>query len=468
MAHLAPVTRESLPDFDLYAELEVSRHASVEVIDAAYRVLVKQHHPDVSQPLDAERIKRINLAHTWLIDPDRRRRYDRETTPPPTQVVRGASRARLDAEDAESALAASARVASKAFGPNTGDVRQFLAELRALDELRAWQIRDGKASVDPEAYEAARHAAFLIGQVERRSEWLLARDAASVIARGKLADSPLAGEITQVLADIAGAIVIRDLIMPADFHQLLLPWTWRDERALAASPIRGGALRVAAGAGGIAGASLTGARHVVTSAPAMAVAALVGVVALAGVWSLLTGSKGPSPAVAVDATGRPTNGATLLPSAETAPATVAPSGTALETTEPTVTAGPGITASPTHIPATLPPGATPRITPRPTPTPPGQTPTPTPAPTPTPTPAPTPTPVPTPTPSPPINCVVPNLISVNTSNAQALWSARGFTTTLVYSPHTPPQYKIAWQSLNSGDTVLCTSVITVAKVAPSP
>ena len=38
MSHLAAVTRESVPDFDLYAELEVSRLASVAVIDASMQV----------------------------------------------------------------------------------------------------------------------------------------------------------------------------------------------------------------------------------------------------------------------------------------------------------------------------------------------------------------------------------------------------------------------------------------------
>ncbi|MEA2673739.1 MAG: molecular chaperone DnaJ, partial [Chloroflexota bacterium] len=234
------VTRESLPDFDLYAELEVSRHASVEVIEAAYRVLAKRHHPDVSQPDDDGRIKRLNLAHNWLVDPDRRRRYDNATQPAPSRPLQGAAAGvGLGGLDPADELGASARSASKAFGPNTGEVRTFLAELRALDELRAWQVRDGVANVDADAYAAARHAAFLIGQVERKAEWLLARDAASVIARGKLADAPLQAEITNVLADIAGAIVIRDLILPADFAQLLAPWRWRGDRAAAASAVAG-------------------------------------------------------------------------------------------------------------------------------------------------------------------------------------------------------------------------------------
>jgi hypothetical protein len=74
---------EHVPDFDLYAELEVAPTASAATIDAAWRSLVKRHHPDAArtapaaEPTDA-RIRRLNIAHDWLTDPDRRERYDRE------------------------------------------------------------------------------------------------------------------------------------------------------------------------------------------------------------------------------------------------------------------------------------------------------------------------------------------------------------------------------------------------------
>lgn len=74
---------ERVPDFDLYAELEVSPTASVATIDAAWRSLVKRHHPDATLAEagaagSAERIRRLNIAHHWLTDAERRDRYDRE------------------------------------------------------------------------------------------------------------------------------------------------------------------------------------------------------------------------------------------------------------------------------------------------------------------------------------------------------------------------------------------------------
>ena len=70
--------RPALPVDDLYARLEIGVDASPEVIEVAWRSLLRQHHPDVAGPGGLERSKRINVAHDWLSDPDLRARYDRE------------------------------------------------------------------------------------------------------------------------------------------------------------------------------------------------------------------------------------------------------------------------------------------------------------------------------------------------------------------------------------------------------
>jgi curved DNA-binding protein CbpA len=258
------VTRGPIPRFDLYEELEVSRLASVEVIEAAYRSLVKRHHPDVARPKDLERIKRLNLAREWLRDPERRTRYDAATSPiattarpsrarpatrsPASQSGAGQSgagqsgagqsagsrrtgsrsRARSSAErDAETPIRKST---SMSFGVNTSQVRQFLSDLRELDRPRARQVWDGRAVAHSKGYSAARRRALAASRDGRQSEWLFAREAASVIARGKLGDSTLTAQVLDVVADIAGVLTIRDLITRADFELLLLPWTWRGER----------------------------------------------------------------------------------------------------------------------------------------------------------------------------------------------------------------------------------------------
>ena len=66
----------------LYEILEVSETASKEIIEKAYKVLVKRYHPDL-QPQDkkenAEKImKQINEAYNVLIDDAKRKAYDEE------------------------------------------------------------------------------------------------------------------------------------------------------------------------------------------------------------------------------------------------------------------------------------------------------------------------------------------------------------------------------------------------------
>jgi hypothetical protein len=67
---------------DFYAVLQVHPSADQEVIEAAFRQLMKKHHPDVAgtDPRLAaqyhERAKVINQAHSVLRDPIQRRRYD--------------------------------------------------------------------------------------------------------------------------------------------------------------------------------------------------------------------------------------------------------------------------------------------------------------------------------------------------------------------------------------------------------
>ncbi len=73
-SHTAPVSPET---GDYYAILEIDASAEPEVVEAAYRALVRKYHPDVSDAADAEaRIRAINAAYAVLRDPARRAAYD--------------------------------------------------------------------------------------------------------------------------------------------------------------------------------------------------------------------------------------------------------------------------------------------------------------------------------------------------------------------------------------------------------
>jgi curved DNA-binding protein len=65
------------PERDFYAALGVSRGATQEEIQRAYRKLARTYHPDVNKdPSAEERFKEASEAYSVLSDPDTRRRYD--------------------------------------------------------------------------------------------------------------------------------------------------------------------------------------------------------------------------------------------------------------------------------------------------------------------------------------------------------------------------------------------------------
>lgn len=67
-----------------YATLGLDRGCTLEQIRAAYRLLAKQHHPDVNGGSRAAlaRTQELNAAYETLSDPDLRSAYDRELDAP--------------------------------------------------------------------------------------------------------------------------------------------------------------------------------------------------------------------------------------------------------------------------------------------------------------------------------------------------------------------------------------------------
>jgi curved DNA-binding protein CbpA len=63
-------------EFDAYATLRVTPNAEDFVLEAAYRAMARQFHPDGPRP-DAARMAEINRAYDQVRTPERRKRYDR-------------------------------------------------------------------------------------------------------------------------------------------------------------------------------------------------------------------------------------------------------------------------------------------------------------------------------------------------------------------------------------------------------
>ena len=119
---------------DPYDELGVSSHASAEEIKAAYRQLVKQHHPDAGG--DDQRMLALNAAWEVLGDAERRRSFDRTRASRTTAAPQDLSQARRAHGQAVSADGALVEWLSRVYSPIDrllGEViNPFPAQLKAL------------------------------------------------------------------------------------------------------------------------------------------------------------------------------------------------------------------------------------------------------------------------------------------------------------------------------------------------
>jgi curved DNA-binding protein CbpA len=68
-------------EFDAYRTLQIDPHAETFVVEAAYRALARQYHPDGVAP-DVARMAAINQAYELVCTPGARQLYDSERLTP--------------------------------------------------------------------------------------------------------------------------------------------------------------------------------------------------------------------------------------------------------------------------------------------------------------------------------------------------------------------------------------------------
>jgi DnaJ-class molecular chaperone len=63
---------------DYYVVLGIAEDADEEMIRGAFRALARRYHPDVGAGSSPVEFQRAREAYETLVDPERRRRYDRQ------------------------------------------------------------------------------------------------------------------------------------------------------------------------------------------------------------------------------------------------------------------------------------------------------------------------------------------------------------------------------------------------------
>ncbi len=129
------------PGFDPYEILGVGIDADEISIQLAYRVRIREAHPDIAGTAGLETTKRLNIARDWLLDSELRARLSRNRPAVTRPDARGAaggprpwSPARRRGRRAGGAGPVDLDPETSDFGPHTGKLRAFL---RAAESLTA-------------------------------------------------------------------------------------------------------------------------------------------------------------------------------------------------------------------------------------------------------------------------------------------------------------------------------------------
>ena len=161
---LAPVARQAIPRFDLYAALGVDPSADDAAIEAAYWDLFGQFGGD-AEASDDRRIVRARLAREWLTDPDRRSRYD-------ASRARAATRAAAKTARAGAAGVAGASESADQMGEAAEEVDDDLAEDTIpwpAADLARQAAAERRAAAEAAERQAAAEAAEEQAALDRRA-----------------------------------------------------------------------------------------------------------------------------------------------------------------------------------------------------------------------------------------------------------------------------------------------------------
>ena len=221
-----------LPDFDPFEVLGVTPDDPSDVIKAAWRQAVKEHHPDAAGGTD-ERIKRINVAYEWLRDPTLRQTWllaasGRRAIPQPWGPAPGWEPAPVwpvepdeppeqttyDGPRSERIASLVERIAGAAMDELLDLVHGYRPDLR-------WSIGLARAVEASRRRAMGAAAVWQVRQAVRARLEVLLEDPAIRAAY----DDELVGQVvSDRLADLVRGIVLLDVLMPDARARVAYEW----------------------------------------------------------------------------------------------------------------------------------------------------------------------------------------------------------------------------------------------------
>jgi hypothetical protein len=153
------VARQSIPRFDLYAELGVEPSADDGAIESAYHWQIDQHLPNVDAAATRSRVARLNTARDWLSDSELRSRYDASQARAARAAARTTAAGRTTRKPAArraKATAAETSAAGAVVGATSVGATALTAAEAAEAEVRAAAEADAALASRPIRPEPAR------------------------------------------------------------------------------------------------------------------------------------------------------------------------------------------------------------------------------------------------------------------------------------------------------------------------
>jgi hypothetical protein len=149
------------PGFDPYEVLGVGPDADEIVIQLAYKVRIREAHPDIAGPAGLEQTKRLNVARDWLLDPERRMLL---------RAPRAAFRQAPEPEPDRRRTPRVRRVDLNHLGRHTGEIHAFLHSIGDLSPDERARVNYSLGDAPPPDLELYRE--FLGPELWARSQAL--------------------------------------------------------------------------------------------------------------------------------------------------------------------------------------------------------------------------------------------------------------------------------------------------------